>query len=34
MSPVLAANRVQVMKVYFDNKTAGDYYTLDSVTGN
>jgi pilus assembly protein CpaD len=34
MSPVLAANRVQVMKVYFDNKTAGDYYTLDSVTGD
>jgi pilus assembly protein CpaD len=37
MSPALAANRVQVMKVYFDNKTAGDYYTLDNVassTGN
>jgi pilus assembly protein CpaD len=34
MSPAMADNRIEVMKVYFDNKTAGDYYTLDSVTGN
>ena len=30
-SPVLAANRTVVMKVYYENSTAGDYYTLDAV---
>lgn len=28
-SPVMAANRSVVMKVYLENATAGDYYTLD-----
>lgn len=31
MSPVLAGNRTQVMKIFVDNTTAGDYFTL---TGN
>lgn len=30
--PVLAENRTAVMKVYVENKTAGDYFTLDAVS--
>ena len=33
MQPVMAQNRTAVMKVYLDNATAGDYYTLDGVAG-
>lgn len=34
MSPVLAANRLEVMKVYYANETAGDYYALDGLASN
>lgn len=33
MPPAMAQNRTAVMKVYLDNATAGDYYTLDGVAG-
>lgn len=32
-SPVLAGNRTQVMKIYVDNGTAGDYFTLTGTAG-
>ena len=31
--PVLAANRLEVMKVYYANQTAGDYYSLNGLAG-
>ena len=31
MSPVLADNRSEVMRVYLDNSTAGDYFTLSGT---
>lgn len=30
--PILAENRTMVMKIYVENKTAGDYFTLDAVS--
>lgn len=33
MSPTLAANRLEVMKVYYANETAGDYYALNGLAG-
>lgn len=33
-APALADNRMEVMKVYLDNPTAGDYYTLGDKVGD
>ena len=34
MSPTLAANRMEVMKVYYTNDTAGDYYALNGLAAS
>ena len=33
MSPVLAGNRMQVMKIFVENGTAGNFFTLKGQSG-